>query len=584
MDSKLLPMAMKTISTDDFARRFSIRAGNLMWFLGAGASAGAGIPTAWHMIWEFKQKLFVSQRKVSPQSVADLSNERIRSQLQAHIDATGTLPALDDPEEYAALFEAVFPSESDRRSYLDAKLSGAKPSFGHFVLASLMKANLTSLIWTTNFDSLVADAAAKLYDSTGPLSVVDLDAPELAKQLIGDGRWPIEVKIHGDFRSRRLKNTDDELRHQDTQLRRVLVDSCRRFGLVVAGYSGRDNSVMDTLEEALAGHDGAFPAGLFWLHRGGDVPMERVIQLIDRANEANVEAAIVPIDSFDEVLRDLLRLVEGVDMKVLNEFASTRSRWTPAPRPASSKGWPVIRLNAIPVVEAPTVCRRIECQVGGFVETTQTVEEAGIDAIVSRVKVGVIGFGSDADLRSAFEQHEITEFDLHPIESRRLRYESGERGLLRDAMTAALARERGFDVFRRRNLDLLAPKDVQGDEFNRLRKMVGGLSGTVKDHPDLRWREGIGVRLEWANDQLWLLIEPYTVFDPFDDDLRGVVADYSRERSIRRYNKQLNDLLEFWNGYVAGDEESMRALGVTDGVDAVFKLSKVSAFSRRATV
>jgi len=39
-----------------------------MWLLGAGASAAAGIPMAWDMIWEFKQQLYVSQRRVSPKT------------------------------------------------------------------------------------------------------------------------------------------------------------------------------------------------------------------------------------------------------------------------------------------------------------------------------------------------------------------------------------------------------------------------------------------------------------------------------------------------------------------------------------
>ena len=137
------------------------------------------------------------------------------------------------------------------RIYLDAKMTGAKPSYGHVALATLMRAQLTRLVWTTNFDSLIADACAKVYDGTGPLTTVALDAPELATQCIAEGRWPVEIKLHGDFRSRRLKNTGDELRHQDARLRQVLVDSCRRFGLVVAGYSGRDDSIMDALEEAV---------------------------------------------------------------------------------------------------------------------------------------------------------------------------------------------------------------------------------------------------------------------------------------------------------------------------------------------
>jgi hypothetical protein len=40
----------EAVGADDFARRFSLRAGNLMWVLGAGASAAAGVPTAWDMI------------------------------------------------------------------------------------------------------------------------------------------------------------------------------------------------------------------------------------------------------------------------------------------------------------------------------------------------------------------------------------------------------------------------------------------------------------------------------------------------------------------------------------------------------
>lgn len=68
------------IGADDFARRFSMRAGNLMWLLGAGASASAGIPTAGDMVWAFKQQLFTSQRRVSPKAVADLSSPAIRTQ------------------------------------------------------------------------------------------------------------------------------------------------------------------------------------------------------------------------------------------------------------------------------------------------------------------------------------------------------------------------------------------------------------------------------------------------------------------------------------------------------------------------
>ena len=90
-----------------------------MWLLGAGASAAAGIPTAWDMIWEFKQQLYVSQRRVSPKQVADLANPAVRRELQSFIDGIGSLPegmtGVDAyPRILAALMEAGW-TEADIR-------------------------------------------------------------------------------------------------------------------------------------------------------------------------------------------------------------------------------------------------------------------------------------------------------------------------------------------------------------------------------------------------------------------------------------------------------------------------------------
>jgi hypothetical protein len=535
------------------------------------------------MIWDFKKQLFISQRRVSPQAVNDLSSPVIRDQLQAHIDSSENLPALGEPDEYAALFEAVYPAEQDRRAYLDAKITGAKPSYGHVALAALMSVELARLVWTTNFDPLVADACAGVYGTTGRLTTVDLDAPALAAQCISEGRWPIEVKLHGDFRSRRLKNTSDELRHQDARLRQILVDSCRRFGLVVAGYSGRDDSIMDALEEALE-QEGAFPAGLFWLNRGDASPLPRVVRLLDQASDAGVEAALVPIENFDETLRDLVRLINDIDTVILDKFATERRRWSGAPRLGGRRGWPVVRLNALPVTQYPNVCRRVVCQIGGYADVREAVEDAAVDILVARKRAGVLTFGSDTDVRAAFEPYGITDFDLHTIETKRLRYDSGERGLLRDALAHALTRAHGFDLIRRGSTDLLAPANPEDPVWIPLRRQVGKLSGTVTGHSELHWREGVGTRLDWADDRLWLLIEPRTVFVGITDANRSAASDFARERTVKRYNRQLNDLIAFWADLLAADGGDLRALGVSDGVDAVFRLSSDTGFSPRAQV
>lgn len=568
------------VNADDFSRRFALRAANLMWFLGAGASAAAGIATAWDMIWDFKQRLFVSQQKVSPKTVADLSNPTVCARLQAHIDSLGNLPSQGAPDEYAAVFELVYPSEADRRAYLDSKMAGAKPSFGHMALATLMRGQLTRLVWTTNFDPLVADACAKVYDATGALTTVALDAPDLASQVIGDGRWPIEIKLHGDFRSRRLKNTNDELRHQDTRLRKLLIDACRRFGLIVVGYSGRDDSVMDALSDAI--EPGAFPAGLFWLHRGESPPLPRVSQLIRRGVEAGVEAALVQVENFDESLRDLMRLITNIDTTALDSFRTERRRWTASPRPTGQGGWPVLRLNALPIIHTPSVCRRIVCDVGGHAEARAVVNQSGVDALTSRSRSGVLAFGSDNDLRTAFQPFNITDFDLHTIEAKRLRYDSSERGLLREAITRAVMRHRGLSAVRRRATDLLVPVDLSSNSWTPLRGLVGALTGPVPGIPDLQWREGIATRLDWADDRLWYLFEPRTVFEGITATNKSAAADFARERTVKRFNRQLNDLIAFWAAFLAGDGTELRSLGIGDGIDAVFRLSADTGFSRKA--
>ena len=575
------PIPLPCISPDDFARRFSLRAKNLMWLLGAGASASAGVPTAADMIWEFKQQLFISQRKTSPQATSDLSNPIIRNRLQAHIDALGRLPSFGSPDEYAALFEEVYPAEVDRRVYLDGKLSGAKPSYGHLALATLMRGNRAPLIWTTNFDSLVADACAKVYDTTSALTTVALDAPELAAQSIQDDRWPVEVKLHGDFRSRRLKNTSDELRYQDARLRQALVDSCRRFGLVVVGYSGRDDSIMDTLEEALRS-PGAFQNGLFWLHRGDEPPLPRVANLLAQANQSNVEVAIVQIENFDEVLRDLLRLFVDLDTTTLHALVAERRPWSGAPVPSGRRGWPVVRLNALPVVHVPSVCRRVVCGIGGTAEVREAVREAGVNVIAVRSSTGVLAFGSDADVRRTFEPFGMSDFDIYTLDPKRQRYDSTERGLLREALTTAIERHLGLKAIRRRRSDLLAPSNTGEDAWLPLKGMVGTLAGVVRDHSELTWREGIGIRLDWANDQLWLLFEPRTIFDGITDSNMSAAADFARERSIKRYNRELNSLLEFWSNRLAQGERDLRAIAIGDGIDVSFRISPTTGFSRRS--
>ncbi|GLS40628.1 hypothetical protein GCM10010869_62250 [Mesorhizobium tianshanense] len=79
-------------------------------------------------------------------TIADLANPAVRRSLQSFIDGLDRFPSTGVPDEYAALFEKAFPGENDRRTYIAAKLNGAKPSYGHMALATFMKASRTKIV------------------------------------------------------------------------------------------------------------------------------------------------------------------------------------------------------------------------------------------------------------------------------------------------------------------------------------------------------------------------------------------------------------------------------------------------------
>lgn len=431
-----------------FLRLFQIRSERIMWFLGAGASRAAGIKTADDMIWDFKQRLYRSQRKLPPSAITDIGEPAVQRKLQAHFDALGNFPPMGSETEYSTYFEATFHAPQDRRAYLDKLIAHGKPSFGHMGLALLMSEKLCRIVWTTNFDRTLEDTAAKILGGTGRLVTGDLGEPEKLRRALEESRWPIYGKLHGDYHSETLKNTNDELRKQDSEMRRSLIDTCRRYGLAVIGYSGRDASVMEAFGEALDDGQG-FPGGLFWFKRSQDEPFRAVSDLIERAQSLGIDAHIVEAETFDELFVDLVRHLPQTAWKLASLDSNVRPRLRGTPPRKSERSTPAIRTNALAVVSRPALCRLVDCDIGGFEEIEQAITDAGVDIVARRVRQGVIAFGRDADIRNAFKPFGIKAFDTHPLAAQRFVKETSERGLVREALFRTVGQAANLEVQRR---------------------------------------------------------------------------------------------------------------------------------------
>ena len=215
----------------------------------------------------------------------DLQNSAVRDRLQAYFDARG-FPSLGDSDEYSAYFERIFGDDKERqRRYIKGMLSEDRVSLsvGNRVFGALISEGLTRIAFTTNFDTVVEKAVAEMGHQS--LSPYHLEGAPAANAALNNEEYPLYCKLHGDFRYDSLKNLSADLKQQNEDLAVCVVNAGSRFGFVVAGYSGRDDSVMQLFDCVLSAPN-PFPHGLFWTVMKGTTVPPSVLRLIERGDRA----------------------------------------------------------------------------------------------------------------------------------------------------------------------------------------------------------------------------------------------------------------------------------------------------------
>jgi hypothetical protein len=576
-----------------FARLYELRAPRIGWLLGAGASAAAGVATASQATWDWKARIYATEKRVRYVAL-DLADPLLRDRIQRFFDLEGGNPPRDAEAEYSFYFERAYPRPEDRRRYLDQLIADAQPGFGHLGLAALMMLGKIGVVWTTNFDRLVEDAAAQVMKTTRNLTTSTTGDPAIALQALRDERFPLLVKLHGDFQSEKLKNTTAELQSQDAQFREALRRSAGRYGLAVVGYSGRDASVMEALHAGLD-EVSPYPNGLYWFARAADEPLPVVSALVDAAVAKGVDAHLIRFTSFDELVSTLLSpFVVPKDIDAVLRLTKPPERLSPFALSKRTTGtFPVLRLNALLVERYPTTARRVGAPtVGGTREIKELVNAAGADVIAQRRHDGVIAFGRDDEVRRVFSAAGIAEWDLAPIDP--IGGPPGDLGLLYDTVSRAIARRSPLLEGRHRlSVDPGREKDAALADLRVAAE--GKLTGTIPDTM-LHWSEGVQISLEVKLGKLWLVFVPTIVADlppkppagaPIADvdawtKLRAARGDFSAKRLANRYNKRAHAFVTAWAHLLAGGGTDSAAFGLdaNEGLDAVFAIDATTAFAR----
>lgn len=276
--------------------------------LGSGISKAANIPTGWDVVLDLIRKLSALETK-EPQSDLETWYRETFGEQPDYSKILDRLTAT--PAERMALLRGYFePSDEDREK-------GFKlPTVAHRAIATLVKLGYIRVILTTNFDRLTELAV----EAEGIVpDVISSDDTLNGAMPITHSKGTI-IKLHGDYRDTRIKNTPEELAQyspeMNAQLDRILDD----HGLIVAGWSG-------TYDTALRNAILRTPTrrfSTFWVTRG-DVTEEAKLLIEQRRAEVITAASADKFfGEFLEKLESLRDLDQGHPLSVPVAVATTK--------------------------------------------------------------------------------------------------------------------------------------------------------------------------------------------------------------------------------------------------------------------
>ncbi len=272
-----------------------------VFLLGAGASKSSGVPTAKECIWEWKREIFKSNNidKLDKYGDLDWSSDNTKTIIQEWLDNAGFYPPANDPKEYSFYAEKSFLNSKTRRKYFEGLFQDKNPGAGYKLLCLLAQSGMAKIIFTTNFDGLFVKAAYQA--GISPKEVTIETADLIHQQMTRKGI--LCVTLHGDYKYAELKNTEKELDNQSEEFESALKFHLYNKHLIVLGYSGRDKSLMSSLESAYSIKGSG---ALFWCSYKDEVSQD-VKNLLKKATENQREAYLIPAEGFDETLLNITR-------------------------------------------------------------------------------------------------------------------------------------------------------------------------------------------------------------------------------------------------------------------------------------
>ncbi len=580
----------------EFIRRISDKTDKFVWFLGAGASQSAGLPTAVDLIWDIKRRRYCVDEN-QPLAANDLQNSAVRSKIDSYMASKG-FPATSDPAAYSRTFELEFGGNAKRqREYIEAILADDRVTLamGHRVFGALIASGLIRCVFTTNFDGVVEKAVAEVGGKN--LIPFHLEGSAAALEALNNEKFPLYVKLHGDFKFEGLKNLAEDLKNQDQALGQAFVVAGSRFGLIVSGYSGRDESVISLMSDVL-GAPNPYPHGIYWLGLKGREPLSAVTAFLDRARAKGVDAHFIEIETFDSLLSRVWNQAKLPDEGLRAKVGRAKLKSVSIPLPGLGTRMPLIRLNALPVVEVPTQCLELTLQSDKDWKEIQAIEGQSHDRLICTKGSKVLTWGNTLALNAGFGANlKSTTPVTISNELNALEHNLHLKGFLERALCLGLKRGKPL-LYRRWRDGSVLIADPNRDTNNALAPLAkvcsGSLAGilpgvmseiTERDTTSVavQWAEAVRVDLEVVDGAYWVTLRPDIWIWPRRS--RKLAIEFIRTRTRPRFNNVSVALLGAWiDLLLPGPADAVLGVSPFDGLPGVanplFKVRRRTAFSK----
>ena len=560
-----------------------------MWFLGAGSSRSSGLPTALDLIWDLKLRYYCAQENQDIQAHS-VSNQAIRAKIQGFIDGKG-FPKAWSPEEYSFYFELTFGNDyGAQSSYIQSQMSPDKVTLtiGQRALAALLAMGRTRLIFTTNFDTVVETAYATVTGNN--LNPFHLEGSYAALDALNGESFPIYAKIHGDFRYRNIKNLPSDLLANDEAIQKCFIAAAGRYGLVLAGYSGRDANVMAMLQKALE-QPNPFPQGIWWTTPRAASIAPVVLAFIEAVRSKGISAHIAETGPFDVMLSKIWRQLFDKPQTLDEKVRTARAPTVSIPLPQPGRNYPILRTNALEVIDAPHRCGRFAAVGIAAADLFIAVREKRPDAVVS-YQDGAIFWGDSQQVAASLEG--LVTGDAAPQDFAdpvaNIAASTYLKSFFEHGIAEAIRRDKPILLRKRGKSYYAVVEERRSDDASliSLKNAIGysgpgRVCGEVPGQPETFWAEAVRLKLEERCGVLWLLLEPDIWIRPLS--LRENAREFLRERKLKRFNNRSYGILTAWIEILLGTVGQGQLVSVSYKPDSdfpvTFTISTRTAYSRR---